>query len=153
MLIVNNQNNNMNKAEFIAEVLAEPIVESIVDGSEIIVETQGDYQKGHFTTIIMEPQGGRNFRPIWFIRNTVTDETGYQTANTLDPTKNLTKIKQAVLTNYLETNFEAYFIERLDFVNNWAEATVYEVATNDLSMSKVLVYKKGTNPVTHKKIV
>lgn len=144
----------MTKQEFIDSVLAEPNVVEIVADSDQVAETAGNWEKGNFKVVIVEPQGSKNIRNVWYIRNTETDETEYQTANTVAPEKNVYEAKLKALKDYLASNFEAYFIgDLVDLNNNWTEAIVYEVSGQDLIKSTVLVFKKGTNPIAHRKIV
>lgn len=141
----------MLKQEFINSVLAEPSVISLLPGTEVIHETYGDYEKGSFRVLIVEPQGGQNFRDVWFIRNTKTDETGYQTLNTIDTKKNTYDARHDKLEKYLGANFHAYFIIRANLEEFWAEADVFKLNADGLGVTKqtVLVFKKGANPIKH----
>lgn len=59
--------------------------------------------------------------------------------------------KLDALQNYLATNFDAFFVIRYDFTNNWAEADTYKYNTTSKLLDKktVIVYKKGSNPIAH----
>ena len=61
--------------------------------------------------------------------------------------------KLNALQSYLKANFDAYFVIRFDLTNNWAEADVFKLTNGELVTSKVLVFKKGTSPINHLKIV
>jgi hypothetical protein len=136
----------MTKQEFIDSVLAETDVIEVLPNTEKIIETKGDYEKGMFEVLLTEPQGGQNFRQVWFIRNTQTDETGYQTANTVDPKKNNYEAKLVILEQYIADNFIGGFVTRHNLDNNYAEAEVYE---NGIGRKTILVYKPQGQPITH----
>lgn len=57
------------------------------------------------------------------------------------------------LSAYLKSNFEAYFIGRYDLKNMWAEAFVFKLSAGKLAESKVIVFKKGTSPISHLEVV
>lgn len=61
--------------------------------------------------------------------------------------------KVAALENYLKANFNAFFVNRVDLKNNFAHATVYKLDAGNLVESKVIVYKMGTNPISHLPII
>lgn len=57
--------------------------------------------------------------------------------------------KQTLLEDYLNTKYDAWFLNRVDLQNNWAEADVYKynATTKVLDKKTVVVYKKGTSPI------
>lgn len=116
-------------------------------------ESHGDWSKGYLVIRYTEPQGGENFRNVWYITNSKTGETSYQTANTLDNTKNEDSKKVAVLTNYLKNNFFAFYLNQFFIEQNWVEATVYIPSGESLEKKTVFVYKLQNQPITHKFIV
>ena len=141
----------MTKQDFINSVLAEANVLGLLHNTDKIVEAKGDYEKGMFEVLLNEPQGGMNFRQVWYIRNTVTDETGYQTANTINVKKNTTEQRLDKLEKYLSQQFLAYRVTVFTG-ENWAEAEVYEDTTPTVTKRKVFVSKEGTT-VTHQELV
>ena len=141
----------MTKQQFINSVLAEPNVIGLLPNTDKVMETFGDYEKGQFQVLITEPQGGQNFRQVWYIRNTLTDETGYQTLNTINVVKNTYDAVNDRLVKYLKANFTAHFIVQSDLENSWAVADTYTVGVNAV-YTKVLVYKSAGSPFTHKVI-
>lgn len=68
-----------------------------------------------------------------------------------EPTTEQKKLN--ALQAYLKANFNAYFVIRFDFDNNWAEADVFKLTTGKLVASKVMVFKAGNNPISHLEIV
>jgi hypothetical protein len=142
----------MTKQQFINSVLAEPGVVEMIPNSEQIIDTYGNYQKGYFVLVFNEPQGGKNFRQVWFIRNTVTDETDWQTANTVNQDKNTIDAKRKLLEDYLEATFFAYNILVFNG-DNWAEVEVYSDTNPTITKKKIVVFKIGNNPVTHRDLV
>lgn len=140
------------KQEFIAEVLAEPNVIELLPNTDQVDETVGDYEKGRFYVLLNEEQGGKNFRAVWYIRNTQTDETTYQTANTINLKKNNIDAKLDALEKYCNANFLAHRV--VEFTGaNWAEVEVYEMTDPTITKKKVVVYKTGNNPITHKELI
>ena len=61
--------------------------------------------------------------------------------------------KLNALQDHLKSNFDAYFVIRFDMDNLWAEADVFKLTAGELVASKVMVFKKGTNPIAHLTIV
>jgi len=141
----------MTKEQFITAVEAKPQFIKWAK-SPVAVETIGDIEKHHGIAYITTPDGTNTFN-VWFMVDTVTGEATWQNADTLEPAKNATEVKMNALKNYLKTNFAGYFINRTDLENNWAEADVYTVSGQDLAKSTVLVFKQGTNPITHRKVI
>ena len=54
---------------------------------------------------------------------------------------------------YLSGKYAAHFINRFDLNQNLAEADVYTLAAGKLTRKTVLVFKKGTNPITDLDVV
>lgn len=97
---------------------------------------------------------GKTF--VYYLHDTANDVAWFynmetEAVDTKEPTTDQKKLD--ALQNYLKATFNGFFINRLDIVNNWAEADVYEVSGQDLTKSTVLVFKQGSNPITHRKIV
>jgi len=82
-----------------------------------------------------------------------TGEATWQNADMLQPEENMEAKKMSALTNYLASNFVAYFVNRADLTNNWAEADVYEISGSQLVQNTIMVYKIGNNPITHKTVI
>lgn len=61
--------------------------------------------------------------------------------------------KLILLQNYLKSNFDGFFIIRVDMENNWAEADVYELSGSELTKSSVMVFKPINGAITHRKII
>ena len=162
----------MTKQEFITAVEAKPnFIKWAVEPK--MVEAFGSYDTGETisdedgkTSPVIEPAiekwngqaliatpDGKNVFQVWFIVDNEADEATWQNADQLDPEENAVAKKQAALEAYLASNFAGYFVNRADLENLWAEADVYEVSGQDLSKSTVLVFKKGSNPITHRVIV
>jgi hypothetical protein len=141
----------MTKEQFITAVEAKPnfIKWALVPA---LAETIGDIEKWRGVAYISTPDGTNTFN-VWFIVDTETGEATWQNVDTLEPDKNTSAAKEKAFANYLASTFVAYFVNRSDLVNNWAEADVYEVSGQDLAKSTVLVFKQGSNPITHRKII
>lgn len=138
----------MTTAQFIAAVEAKPqfIKWATVP---IMVEQVGLIQKWNGVAFINTTDGTNLFNVSFLVDD--AENATWQNLDTLTDANNTNTSKQIALATYLKTNFDAYFIERTDFENNWAIATVYKAggAPVTLTKSTVLVYKKGTNPIAH----
>lgn len=141
----------MTKAQFIASVEAKPQFIKWAK-APVAAETIGDIEKHHGIAYITTPDGTNTFN-VWFMVDTATGEATWQSQDTIEPDKNVSDTKQKALTGYLKATFAGFFVNRVDLDNNWAEADVYTVSGADLTKSTVLVFKQGTNPITHRKIV
>lgn len=141
----------MTTAQFITAVEAKP---QFIKWAKVpaAVETLGDIQKWNGVAFITTPDGTNTYN-VWFIVDTTTGEATWQNLDTMEPEKNTVAVKEAALKAYLKANFAGYFILRADLDNNWAEAEVFTVSGADLAKSTVLVFKQGTNPIAHRKIV
>ena len=141
----------MTTAQFIAAVEAKP--QFVKWASEAVnVETIGGIEK-HMRIAYINTPDGTNLMQVWYIVDSATGNTTWQTGDTIEPEKNTVNVKFNALKAYLKATFAAHFVGRTDLDNNWAEADVYTVSGADLAKSTVLVYKIGNNPITHKKIV
>lgn len=118
----------------------------------VLIEKVGDIEKWMGIAYIRTPDGTNTYQ-VWFMVDVATGEATWQNQDQMSPEKNISEVKMSALENYLKTTFPAYFILRADLKNNWAEADVYAVSGTDLALSKVLVYKQGANPITHKKVI
>lgn len=139
----------MTKTEFYAAIEAKPnFVKWVSD--EVTAEATGDVKKNFRQALITTPDG-RNVIPVFSIEDIVTGEVTFQNIDTLTPEENTVVKKELALLNYLKANFFAYFMIRTDLDNSWAEVEVFTDGTQ-LTRSRILVYKKAGNPITHKTI-
>lgn len=93
---------------------------------------------------------------VYYLHDTENDVAKFYNVEpeNLDNTElSLDLKKEHALKQYLGGKYAAYFIERTDYVNNWAEATVYVLAASKLTKKQVLVFKKGTSPISDLDIV
>lgn len=141
----------MTKSSFIATVEAKPNFIKWL-GDEVLVETIGTARKYRRDALITSDAGFPNVFQVWYIEDTATGDTNFQNVDTLTPTENAVQKKQDALTAYLKANFNAFRLIWTDLDNTFAEAEVFATAGADLTRSKVLVYKIGANPITHKLI-
>ena len=117
-----------------------------------LAETIGDVERWHGIAYVTTPDG-TNVTNVWFMVDLATGNATWQMQDTLENDKNTYEVKRNLLNAYLKANFAGFFLLRVDLDNNWAEADVYTVSGSDLAKSTVLVYKQGTNPITHRKVV
>jgi hypothetical protein len=141
----------MTQEQFIASVEAKP--QFIKWASlPVLAETIGDVEKWHGIAYISTPDGTNTYN-VWFMVDSVSGEATWQQFDTMEPEANVANAKQKALVDYLKANFAGFFVNRADLENNWAEADVYAVSGQDLTKSTVLVFKQGSNPIAHRKIV
>lgn len=139
----------MTTAQFIASVEAKPQFIKWAKAPAVF-DTIGDVEKWHGVAFITTPDGTNTFN-VWFMVD--GGQATWQNEDTLNPEVNTTQVKMDALKEYLKATFAGYFILRTDLDNNWAEAEVYTVSGQDLAKSTVLVFKQGTNPITHRKVI
>lgn len=117
-----------------------------------MAEKLGDVEKWHGIAYISTPDGTNTYN-VWFMNDTATNTATWQQQDMLNPEANTASAKETALKTYLKANFAGFFINRADLENNWAEAEVFTVSGQDLAKSTVLVFKQGSNPIAHRKIV
>jgi hypothetical protein len=141
----------MTQSQFIASVEAKP---QFIKWAQVpvLAETIGDVEKWHGIAYISTPDGTNTYN-VWFMVDSATGEATWQNQDQMEPEANVLNTKQKALEDYLKANFAGFFVNRADLINNWAEADVYTVSGADLAKSTVLVFKQGSNPIAHRKIV
>lgn len=140
----------MTKDAFVAAIATEPNFLKWVQ-IPVLIETIGDVEKWH-GIVYRSTLDGTNTEHVYFMVDKATGDATWQTQNTLSTVKNTNEARIDKLEKYLKQNFFAYRVVFVDPDNFWAEAEVYTDGV-DLTKSKVLVYKAGANPITHKKVV
>lgn len=147
----------MVKAELQAKLEAKQGFVSIIKDDVAPDNVSGDVVEKRFfyvNHVNADGTAGKTF--VYYLHNTETDEAWFynvetEAVDTKEPTTEQKKLD--ALQAYMKANFAAFFVLRFDLENNWAEADVFEVSGTDLAKSSVLVFKLGTNPITHRKIV
>lgn len=141
----------MTKAEFITAVEAKTqFVKWAV--APVLSETIGEVEKWNGRAYITTADGVNVFE-VWFMVDSISGEANWQNQDTMDASESVSAKKMSALETYVAGAFDAYFVVRTDLDNNWAEVDVFKLTTGDLVASKVMVFKKGTNPITHLTIV
>ena len=150
----------MLKQDLIAKIQAKVgfkdiISDELAPDSPDVTETN-KIEKRFFkvATINADDTAGITF--VFYLFDTVTGEAWFynvepEAVDIKEP--NTDQKKLDALQAYLKANFDAYFTLRWDLVNNWAEADTYKVESGALKAQKVMVFKRGTNPITHLNIV
>lgn len=141
----------MTKAEFIASVEAKPNFIKWL-ATEVVKETIGTVSKIYRYALVTSPSGFPDISQVWYLEDSTDGSTSFQSVDTLTESENDSGKKQAALVAYLKATFVAYHLVWFDPTNNVAEAEVFSVSGSDLARSRVLVYKIGANPITHKLI-
>jgi len=141
----------MTKAQFISDVEAKP---NFIKWARVpaLLETIGDVEKWNGVAYI-STSDGTNTLQLFFMVDAATGEATWQNQDQMEPESNTTNSKLKALQDYLKANFNAFFVNRIDLVNNWAEADVYTLNTGKLTKKTVIVYKQVSNPIAHLDVV
>jgi hypothetical protein len=147
----------MKKADLRAVVEAKKGFHSIIQ-DEVAPDNVAtdDIEKRFFYINHINADGTAGKTYIYYLHDKRNDDAWFYNveAETVDMKEPVTEQKKLdALSAYLKANFDAYFILRFDTSNNWAEADVFKLTSGQLVKSKVLAFKKGTNPITHLTIV
>ena len=116
---------------------------------------QGDpIEKRFFYINHLNADGTMGKTYVYYLLDTTTQDAWFynleaESIDTKEPDTNQKKVD--ALETYLSSNFNAYFINKIDYTKNWAEADTYKynATTKLLDKKVVIVYKKGTDPITH----
>lgn len=147
----------MTKEQFIAAVEAKKGFHSIIKDELAPDHVPGDPIEKRFLYVNhlnADSTMGKTF--VFYLFNPATDEAWFynieaEAVDAKEPTTEQKKIN--ALQTYLTGKYAAFFVNRFDTVNNWAEADVYVLTAGKLAKKTVLVYKKGTNPIADVDIV
>ena len=101
-------------------------------------------------TINADSTAGITF--VFYLLDTVTDEAWFynvepESVDIKEP--NTDQKKLDALQAYLTANFDAFFLIRWDMTRNWAEVDTFKLNAGTLKAQKVIVFKKGANPISH----
>lgn len=152
----------MNKSELLTKVQNKvgfkAIIEDVVALDSPTTNETNKIEKRFLKVATVNSDGTAGITFVFYLIDTNTQEAWFYNTETeaLDIKEPIAEQKKVdALQNYLKANFDAFFLLRWDVVNNWAEADTYELVTgtpNTLKPQKVIVYKKGANPIAHLKI-
>lgn len=140
----------MTKSEFITAIETKPQFIKWVQVPRAVRDTNGVQE--HYGIAHMSTPDGTVLKDIFFLVS-ADDTATWKETDVLDQTKTAKEVKLNALRAYLKANFEAFFITRMDLDNNFAEADVYTLSVTDLTPSRVIVYKRGATPITHRKVI
>lgn len=141
----------MTKAELVTRVEAKKGFHSIIEDKIAPDNTPGDPIEKHFFYVNhLNADGTMGKTYLFYLYNPATDEAWFyntetETIDAKEPTTDQKKIE--AFNAYLAGKYEAFFIERMNLPQNWVEADVFTLNTGKLTKKKVIVRKKGTNPI------
>lgn len=147
----------MTKAQFITAVQGKTGFGSIIQDNLAPDNLAGDVIEKRYlyiNTVNTDGTAGKTY--VYYTLDTQADVASfYNVAPDSFDTKGVSPdgAKLNALTAYLKANFNAYFIGRIDFANNWAEADVFTLTTGKLVKKAVIVFKQGANPITHLDVI
>ena len=106
----------------------------------------------------LNSDGTKGITNVTFIHNSETDEAWFYNVEPIvfdNQVKPVSQIIIDALNEYCLANFEAHFLipERIDAINQWAVVEAYILEAGKLKQSKVMVYKKGDDPIAHIEII
>lgn len=147
----------MTKQQLLDAVAAKKGFHSIVQDEVAPDNIQGDPIEKRFLYVNhtnADGTMGKTF--VYYLYNSSTDEASFynvepESVDSKEPNSDQKKLDALMV--YLKSNFNAYFVVRYDLSNNWAEADVFTLVTGKLTPKKVMVFKKGANPISHLEIV
>lgn len=150
----------MNKQEFLTKVQGKVGFKSIIADEQAsdtppITDTN-KIEKRFLKVATLNADGTAGITFVFYLEDTVTHEVWfYNTEPEAIDTKEAgaDQKKLAALETYLKATFDGHFVIRMDYANNFAEAETFKANAGKLDRKKVLVFKKGTNPITHLEIV
>lgn len=124
----------------------------------LATDSVGAKQKRFLTVETLNADGTKGITNVFYIHDTGTDEAWFYNVEPLGFEKETKTVDQQTLdalNAYCKANFAAYFLipDRIDAVNKWAVVEAYTVSTGKLAKKNVMVYKQGTNPITHVDII
>jgi len=143
----------MTKEQLQAVIEAKVGFVSIIKDEEASDNVAGDIvRKRYFYVNHTNADGTAGKTYVYYLLNTNTNEAWfYNTApealDIKEPTTDTVKIN--ALNEYLKSNFNAYFVNRVDVVNNWAEADVFTLVSGSLQKKAVIVYKPTVGNINH----
>lgn len=147
----------MTKAQLQAQLEAKKGFHSIIKDElapDHIVDDPIEKRYFYVNHVNADGTAGKTF--VYYLHDTVNDTAWFYNAETesVDAKEPTTEQKKLdALQAYLKTNFNAYFVIRFDVENNWAEADTYKLENGKLTHAKVMVFKAGSNPISHLEIV
>jgi hypothetical protein len=147
----------MTKQQFLDSVVAKKGFHSIIKDEIAPDHVAGDSIEKRFLYVNhtnADGTAGKTF--VYYLHDKTNDEAWFynsetESVDTKEPTTEQKKLD--ALQAYLKSTFDAFFVIRYDLANNWAEADVYTLNAGTLTASKVLVFKKGSNPISHLNVV
>lgn len=146
----------MTKAELLTKVEAKVGYHSLIQDELAPDNIAGDPIEKRFLYVNhTNADGTMGKKFVYYLHDTVNDVASFYNVEENLDSKELPTEVQAIkaLENYLLSNFEAYFILRYDLDQRIAEADVFELVAGQLETKKVLVFKKGSQPINHLNIV
>lgn len=113
-------------------------------------------QKRVLSVETLNADGTKGITNVIYVHDTGTDEAWFYNVEPTAFDKTVVSSEEQVakaLNDYCKANFEAFFVTRVDGVNKWAEVQAFVLNAGNLEKKNVLVFKKGTNPITHLNVV
>ena len=140
----------MTKQQFLAAVEAKQGFHSIIKDELASDHVPSDPIEKRFLYVNhTNADGTMGKKFVYYLYDTVNDIASfYNVEEELDLKKLPTKVEQLkALEAYLAGKYQAYFVIRYDLDQKVAEADVFELENSTLTKKRVLVFKKGTNPI------
>ena len=135
-----------NKSGFVAIVSDNPAPDNLV----------GAKQKRYFLIEVENQDGTRGIMNVTYIHDTENDLAYFYNVEPLSFEKEYKTTEQQTqdaLEAYCSDNFHAYEIKQVNVEKRWAIVTSYVLSAGQFTKTENIVYKQGTNPLTHAPIV
>ena len=147
----------MKKADLLTAVSAKSGYVAIIE-DRLAPDSVGTKQKRYLLVETLNADGTKGVTNVFYVHDTVSDDAWFYNVEpkTFDITeKPVDQQTLDALRDYCKANFAAYFLipDRIDAANMWAVVEAYTLVSGKLAKSLKMVYKQGTNPITHVDIV
>lgn len=147
----------MTKQQLLDAVAAKKGFHSIIEDRVAPDNIQGDTIEKRFLYVNhtnADGTMGKTF--VYYLLDTANDVASFynvepESVDIKEPSVGQKKLD--ALENYLSSNFDAFFVVRYDLKNNWAEADTFKLSAGKLIAMKIIVFKKGNNPINHLEII
>lgn len=141
----------MTKQQLLDKVAAKVGYHSLVKDELALDNVAGDLiEKRYLYVNHINNDGTMGKKFVYYLLDTVNDLASfYNVEEELDRFEVSPEVKALqALQAYLGNKYQGYFIIRYDLQQQIAEADVFTLSAGTLTKKTVLVFKKGTNPIS-----
>jgi hypothetical protein len=147
----------MTKQELLNKVQAKVGFHSFIQDELSPDNIQGDViEKRYLYINHVNADGTAGKTYIYYMYDTLQGTAWFYNAeaesvDTKEPVTDQKKISS--FESYLAGKYTAFFINRMNLINNWIEADVYTNTNGKLTKKTVIAYKNGNNPINDADVI